>query len=163
MRSIFIAGVIAGTIASAASAQMHGVPNPERAAALISQAQGLDVEHDRKRIAGLYEQASGFFSPGDPQASQSLNYAAQFYYTAGNKSRAIDLLERGALMAAIRGAPVEAADLYVAAAVTATETRDYLKRRRFVDNVLQLVATQQMTEADRVRLLRRVVSSAADR
>ena len=163
MRSIFIAGVIAGTIASAATAQMHGVPNPERAAALISQAQGMDVEHDRKRIAELYEQASGFFSPGDPRAAQSLNYSAQFYYTAGNKSRAIELLERGALMAAIRGAPVEAADLYIAAAVTATETRDYVKRRQFVDNVLQLVANQQMPEGDRVRLLRRVVPPVADK
>jgi hypothetical protein len=154
MRKVFIAGLMAGTLTSAVAAQNT---DPARASALISQAQQLNFGRDRQQIARLYEQASGFFSPSDPQATYSLNYAAQFYYTSGNKQRAGTLLERAAQLASARGAPVEAADLYVAAAITATETGEYGKRRMLIDNVLGLVANREMPDADRIRILKRVV------
>jgi hypothetical protein len=161
MRRVFFAGLMAGTFASAVVAQNPGrAADPDRAAALISQAQQLSFT-DRQRIADLYEKASAFFSPTDPQAAHSLNYAAQFYYAAGQKQRAATLLERAAQLASARGAAVEAAELYLAAAITTTETRDYAKRRRLVDNVLGLVANRDMPEADRVRILKRVVPPLA--
>ena len=158
MRKVFIAGLMAGTLTSAVAAQNS---DPERASALISQAQQLDFHRDREQIARLYEKASGLFSPSDPQATYSLNYAAQFYYTAGNKQRAGRMLERAAQLAAARGSAVEAADLYVAAAIAATETRDYGKRRILIDNVLGLVANRDMADTDRVRILKRVVTPLA--
>ena len=157
MRRIFFAGLMAGTFASAVVAQNPGrAADSEKAAALVSQAQQLNF-NERQRIADLYEKASSLFSPTDPQAVYSLNYAAQFYYAAGKKQRAGTLLERAAQMASARGAAVEAAELYIAAAITATETREYAKRRRLVDNVLGLVANRDMPEADRMRILKRVV------
>ena len=157
MRRVFIASLMAGTFASAAVAQNAGrTASPEKAAALVGQAQQLNF-NDRQRIADLYEKASALFSPTDPQAVYSLNYAAQFYYAAGQKQRAGTLLERAAQLAAARGAAAEAADLYIAAAITATETREYAKRRKLVDNVLGLVANRDMSEAERMRILKRVV------
>jgi hypothetical protein len=97
MRKVFIAGLLASTLASAVAAQNA---DPVRASALISQAQQLNFGRDRQQIARLYEQASAFFSPGDPQATYSLNYAAQFYYSSGHKKRAGRMLERAAQLAA---------------------------------------------------------------
>lgn len=156
MRTIFIAGVIAGALTSAVSAQTQRTPDPARAAALISQAQMLDFTRDRQRIAKLYEKASSFQAAADPEAAYSLMYAAQFYYAAGNKQRASDLLERAAQLATARNAAVEAADYYILAAVTTTELQEVARTRRLTDNVLSLVANREMSEIDRVRLLRRI-------
>jgi hypothetical protein len=157
MRTIFIAGVIAATLASAASAQSRQrAPDPERAAALISEAQMLDFTRDRQRIAKLYEKASTYQAAADPQAAYSLMYAAQFYYAAGNKQRATDVLERAAQLAIARNAAVEAADYYILAAVTTTELQEPARTRRLTDSVLSLVANREMSETDRVRLLKRI-------
>jgi tetratricopeptide (TPR) repeat protein len=158
MRRIFFAGLLAATFTSAVAAQSsERAADAERAYALISKAQQLDFVKDRQRIASLYEKASGFFSPSDPEAANTLNYAAQFYYAAGQKQRASTMLERAAQLATARGSAVEAAEFYIGAAITAGETREYAKRRRMVDNVLSLVANRDMTESDRIRILKRVV------
>jgi hypothetical protein len=158
MRRVFFAGLMAVTFTSAVAAQSsERAADAERAYDLISKAQQLNFVTDRQRIGSLYEKASGLFSPTDPEATNTLNYAAQFFYAAGQKQRAGAMLERAGQLATARGAAVEAAEFYIGAAIPAGETGEYAKRRRLVDNVLSLVANRDMTEADRIRILKRVV------
>ena len=163
MRTILVAGLMAVTIASTAQAQNpDGKPDPQRAAALIGEAEKLDVMRYPLRMARLYERASRFYTADDLQAISPLTYAAQLYYTAGKKERATALLERAARLAVARNAR-EAADYYLAAAIAASETGDFGAKRRLVDNALSIAANRDMTEADRVSILRRIAPAVADR
>ena len=163
MRTMFLAGLIACSVASTAQAQNHErTPDPQRAAALISEAQQLNIMRNGLRTARLYEKASRFYSANDPQAISPLIYAAQLYYTAGNKERASVLLERAAQLAVVRSAR-EAADYYIAAAIAASETGNLVAKRRLVDNALNIAANRDMSESERVGILRRIAPPLADR
>src|SRR5262245_13049177 len=145
-----------------AAGQSAAPSSQMRAESLLTKAATLVQSADLPKRAELLEEAAKYLPRSDPRTSLVLRSAAEVQHQLQRPRRAMQLFEKAGELAAARGAPVEAADDYVAAMFAALEIPARADARRFIDRAIALTASPAMPEGDRQRILRRLSQPAVE-
>jgi hypothetical protein len=155
---VVVFGVLMLPSAALADAPARRDPDLVRARELRAAAEALfESPREWRKVARLMEASASMRPADDVEAYECLRYAANVRAALGEHRHSRRLLARAAEHALARGAVLDAADAYLAAAVSAAEQQKAGEATRYAEKVRLLAMSPLLSAAQSRALLERIV------